>query len=97
MREDPTLDFLTSTFRIKLCTGSDKLFADCTPWELLNLDPPTVVSIPEQLKEHYNISSEALSSILHPYSIHHMRHHNRMSPRYSHTARRNILRVLEHG
>ncbi|VDB83367.1 unnamed protein product [Peniophora sp. CBMAI 1063] len=69
MHDNPVLDFVASTFRVKLCTGSEKLFCACSPWELLNLEPSTVVEIPEQLFKRYSISSDALSNILRPFSI----------------------------
>ncbi|VDB87312.1 unnamed protein product [Peniophora sp. CBMAI 1063] len=71
MDEDPSLKIVQTTFTIRLRTSSEpKLFYDCTSWELLNLDSLTIARIPGQLYERYNISSEALSDIVRPFSIH---------------------------
>ena len=69
MYDNPKLDEVASSLYVKLCTGSEKLFCACSPWELLNLDPPTVAGIPEQLSRQFNISTETLSDILKPYTF----------------------------
>ncbi|ETI29186.1 hypothetical protein G647_01639 [Cladophialophora carrionii CBS 160.54] len=42
---------MACTFTIELCSGESELFAEYTIWELRNLKPSTVLSIPTQLYE----------------------------------------------
>ncbi|RUP48982.1 pyridoxal phosphate-dependent transferase, partial [Jimgerdemannia flammicorona] len=64
------LSYIADTFNVELCTGQEKLFKDLSAWELLNLKPSTVLSIPQRLFDEYGISAEYLHSVTHAYSIH---------------------------
>ncbi|KAJ8092538.1 hypothetical protein PM082_023791 [Marasmius tenuissimus] len=69
MKPDGPLEFVASTFATMLCTGEEKNFFSCSTWELLNLKPHDVLSLPETLESDYGISQSALDRILDPYSI----------------------------
>ncbi|KAF8877174.1 pyridoxal-dependent decarboxylase domain protein [Infundibulicybe gibba] len=68
---EPLLGFLSSEstpFRIKTCSGVKKQFLDCTIWELMNLQPKTVLDLPIKLYKKYGISQTFLQTSLSPYS-----------------------------
>ncbi|CAG8788122.1 32436_t:CDS:2 [Gigaspora margarita] len=67
--EEGQLSFIGKNFSIELANGSVKLFKDCTTWELLNLKPTTVLSIPERLYQKYGITSQFLQASLKDYTI----------------------------
>jgi hypothetical protein len=60
--EKGPLAFLSSAFKVELCSGESKLFTECSTWELLNLKPSTVLNIPTQLYEEFGISQTALTN-----------------------------------
>ncbi|KDQ06694.1 hypothetical protein BOTBODRAFT_70842 [Botryobasidium botryosum FD-172 SS1] len=63
------LSFVSGTFRVTLCTGVEKLYKDCTTWELLNLTPDVILDLPDRLQKEYRISSEGLTKIMSDYII----------------------------
>ncbi|KAK1235938.1 hypothetical protein PQX77_000825 [Marasmius sp. AFHP31] len=69
MKPGGPLAFVANTFTTTLCTGKEKNFFSCSPWELLNLTPTEVVSLPERLSSKYGISQSKLDRILDPYSV----------------------------
>lgn len=67
-----TLQFLQSaspSFTIQTCTGTTKNFLDCTDWELLNLQVPTILGLPDQLFSMYGISQSFLQAALDPFLV----------------------------
>ncbi|CAG8657740.1 6720_t:CDS:2, partial [Scutellospora calospora] len=64
------LSFIGKSFTVELANGlENKLLKDCTPWELLNLKPTTVLDIPERLFQKYGITSQFLQASLNDYTI----------------------------
>ncbi|KAF8466153.1 pyridoxal phosphate-dependent transferase [Kalaharituber pfeilii] len=55
-------------FDVEICEGQRKPFKDCSVWELLNLRPLTVLSIPNRLWDEYGISQTFLEQALNDYS-----------------------------
>lgn len=64
------LAFVHGGFVVENCKGEKKKFGDLTPWELLNLQPSTVLGIPEQLQQQFGIHPEWLQRAIIPYSVH---------------------------
>lgn len=63
------LQFLTGKFEIENCQGETKIFDEMTAWEPLNLRPDTVLSIPQHLYDHHNISNDFLDKVMVDYNI----------------------------
>jgi hypothetical protein len=63
------LAHVAAHFRLKLCTGKEKLLGDCEAWDLLNLTPNKVVSLLTRIAETFGLSSLALQAILNKYLI----------------------------
>jgi hypothetical protein len=71
-KERPNLNHLQKIdppLEVVLCTGKKKAFLDCSTWELLNLSPPTVAGLPEQLYATYGISTSYLQSVMQPWLV----------------------------
>ncbi|KAN0127422.1 Pyridoxal phosphate-dependent transferase [Lactarius tabidus] len=66
---EPFLAHIATQFRIRLCTGKEKIFADCDCWELLNLAPDEVVSLTTRISETFGFSTPALQAVLNKYLI----------------------------
>ncbi|PHH66022.1 hypothetical protein CDD81_547 [Ophiocordyceps australis] len=56
-------------FMIQTCSGQEKEFKNLSTWELLNLQPSTVLDISTRLGHEYGISSTYLQSALKPYLV----------------------------
>ena len=69
MKNDGPLAFVASSFKIQPCTGPEKLFKDCSTWELLNLKPSTILELPEKLYQGYHMSPRFLDSVMQVYGI----------------------------
>ncbi|KAM3468988.1 hypothetical protein MY5147_007421 [Beauveria neobassiana] len=70
--EKGPLKFLSTIeppFIVETCNAGPKEFLKLTKEELLNLTPPTVLSIPTLLGEKYSISSGFLQDALKPYLV----------------------------
>ncbi len=63
------LSFLKDKFEVQLCDGNQKMFMDCTTWELLNLTPSTVLNIPTRLYDDFGVSQSALTAAMRDYTI----------------------------
>jgi hypothetical protein len=65
------LEFITSSFKITTCQepGNPKLFASCSPWELLNLTVDTILEIPDRLYQQYGISAIYLEATMKKHDI----------------------------
>ncbi len=66
---EPSLARVAAHFRISLCTGKEKVFAECDTWELLNLTPDEVVSLTTRICETFGLSMPALQAILNNYLV----------------------------
>ncbi|KAH9003900.1 pyridoxal phosphate-dependent transferase [Lactarius hatsudake] len=66
---EPSLAHVAAHFRIRLCTGKEKLFAECDTWELLNLAPDEVVSLTTRISETFGLSTPALQAVFNKYII----------------------------
>ncbi|KAA1469663.1 PLP-dependent transferase [Dentipellis sp. KUC8613] len=66
---EPTLAFMAAHVKVKLCTGREKLLIDCDPWELLNLTPDEIVSLPARLSAEFGISPQSVHCIMRRYLI----------------------------
>lgn len=67
-----TLQFLQNAspaFTVQTCNGTTKNFLECSDWELLNLQVPTVLGIPDQLFSTYGISQSFLQAALDPFLV----------------------------
>ncbi len=62
-------NYIASTFHVKLCTEEKKLFADCTTWELLNLDPAVVLDLSGRLTTEYGMSTDYVQKVMTDYII----------------------------
>lgn len=69
MKPGGPLAFVSSSFNIQTCTGSEKLFKDLSTWELLNLKPTAILDIPERLHQEYHISTVFLDTVIKKYGI----------------------------
>lgn len=69
MRSNGPLAFVADTFKIKPCIGPEKLMKDLSTWELLNLQPQTILDIPERLYNQYHMSPGFLDSVMKKYGI----------------------------
>ncbi|KAI0381260.1 pyridoxal phosphate-dependent transferase [Hypomontagnella monticulosa] len=56
-------------FIVATCKGDKKPFNDLLTWELLNLEPSTVLDIPTRLGKEYSISPTFLQDALKDYSV----------------------------
>lgn len=63
------LAFLKASFRVTTCNGTEKLFMDCTTWELLNLKPSVVLNIPAILYDNFGVSQNTLTKVLQDFTI----------------------------
>jgi hypothetical protein len=66
---EPSLTHVAAHFRIRLCTGKEKVFTDCDTWELLNLTPDEAVSLTARVSEKVGLSTQALQGVLNNYLI----------------------------
>ncbi|KAH9179372.1 pyridoxal phosphate-dependent transferase [Lactarius sanguifluus] len=66
---EPSLAHVAAHFRIRLCTGKEKVFAECDAWELLNLAPDEAVSLTTRISETFGLSTPALQAVLNDYLI----------------------------
>ena len=66
---EPLLAPVVAHFRVRLCTGNEKVFADCETWELLNLTPDETASLTTRISETYGLSIPALQAILNDFLI----------------------------
>lgn len=62
-------DYVSRSFKVKLCDGTEKLFVECQTWDLLNLDPTTVLDLAPRLTSEYGISSDYVQSVMAKYII----------------------------
>ncbi|KAL0958857.1 hypothetical protein HGRIS_014175 [Hohenbuehelia grisea] len=63
------LNFIADSFKITTCLGASKLFNELDNWELLNLQVPTILEIPERLYDDYGITSKYLDAVMKNYTI----------------------------
>ncbi len=63
------LAHVATHFKLRLCTGEEKILADCETWDLLNLSPDEIVSLLTRIAETFGLSSPALQAILNKYLI----------------------------
>ncbi|KAH9024923.1 hypothetical protein EDB85DRAFT_2179872 [Lactarius pseudohatsudake] len=66
---ESSLAHVAAHFRVRLCTGKEKVFAECDAWELLNLAPDEVVSLTTRISETFGLSTPALQVVLNDYLI----------------------------
>ena len=66
---EPCLSHVATHFNVRLCTGKEKLLADCQAWDLLNLTPDEVISLTSRISETFGLSALALQEILNQYLI----------------------------
>ena len=66
---EPCLAHVAAHFKLGLCTGEEKLLADCEAWDLLNLTPDEVVSLLTRISETFGFSLSALQAMLNNYLI----------------------------
>lgn len=69
MEPGAPFDYISSSFKVKLCDGTEKLFVDCLTWDLLNLDPTTVLDLAPRLTIEYAMSSDYVQSVMTKYII----------------------------
>lgn len=69
MKPKGPLSFAADTFKIQPCVGPEKLLKDLSTWELLNLQPKTILDIPERLYDQYHMSPRFLDSVMKEYGI----------------------------
>ncbi|KAH9983311.1 pyridoxal phosphate-dependent transferase [Russula compacta] len=67
--KEPCLAHVATHFKVTLCTGKEKVLADCEAWDLLNLTPDEVVSLIPRISETFGLSTPALQTILNNYLI----------------------------
>ncbi|KAH8081991.1 pyridoxal phosphate-dependent transferase [Cristinia sonorae] len=61
--------YIAPTFKVQLCDGTEKLFTDCSVWELLNLDVATVLDLAPRLTSEYGMSSDYVQKVMADYII----------------------------
>ncbi|KAI9459853.1 PLP-dependent transferase [Lactarius psammicola] len=66
---EPSLAHVAAHFRIRLCTGKEKIFVGCDSWELLNLAPDEAVSLTTRISETFGFSMPALQAVLNNYLV----------------------------
>ncbi|KAH9080388.1 pyridoxal phosphate-dependent transferase [Lactarius deliciosus] len=66
---ESSLAHVAAHFRVRLCTGKEKVFAECDAWELLNLAPDEAVSLTTRISETFGLSTPALQAVLNDYLI----------------------------
>jgi hypothetical protein len=70
MYQTHPLNFLSKSFKITCPTSlRPVLFSRLSTWELLNLPPATVLSIPDRLRREFGVSPDFLESTLASYII----------------------------
>ncbi|KAI9435576.1 pyridoxal phosphate-dependent transferase [Lactarius indigo] len=69
VNNEPFLAHVAAHFRIRLCTGKEKVLAECDTWELLNLAPDEAVSLTARISETFGLSTPALQAVLSNYLI----------------------------
>ena len=62
-------EFIGPTFKIPLCTGEEKMFLDCTNWDLLNLTSDAVLDLAPRLTAEYDLSADYVRKIMGNYII----------------------------
>jgi len=63
------LAHVATQFKVRLCTGKEKVLADCEAWDLLNLTSDEVISLTSRISETFGFSALALQEILNQYLI----------------------------
>jgi glutamate/tyrosine decarboxylase-like PLP-dependent enzyme len=66
---EPSLAHVAAHLVIRLCTGKEKVFAECDAWDLLNLTPDEAVSLTTRVSETFGFSTTALQAVLNKYLI----------------------------
>jgi hypothetical protein len=66
---EPSLAPVVAHFRIRLCTGNEKVFSECDTWELLNLASDEAISLITRISETFGFSITALQAVLSTYLI----------------------------
>ena len=66
---EPCLAHVAAHFKVTLCTGKEKVLADCEAWDLLNLTSDEVVSLIGRISETFCLSAPALQNILNNHLI----------------------------
>jgi hypothetical protein len=66
---EPCLAHVATHFKLRLCTGEEKILADCEAWDLLNLTPDEIVSLLTRIAEKFWLSTPVLQAILDKYLI----------------------------
>ncbi|KAF8265644.1 pyridoxal phosphate-dependent transferase [Lactarius quietus] len=66
---EPSFAHVVTHFRIRLCSGDEKVFVDCDTWELLNLAPDEAVSLTTRISETFGLSKQAFQTVLNTYLI----------------------------
>ncbi|KAI9508875.1 PLP-dependent transferase [Russula earlei] len=66
---EPYLAPVAAQFKVRLCTGKEKVLADCKAWDLLNLTPDEVVSLISRLSETLGLSAQAVQAMMKNYLI----------------------------
>jgi hypothetical protein len=66
---EPCLAHVAAHFRVTLCTGKEKILADCEAWDLLNLTSDEVASLISNISGTFGLSSSALQAILNNYLV----------------------------
>lgn len=63
------LEWIASTFKVKLCTKEEKDFIKCDTWELLNLAVDDVLNLAPRLTDEYGLSSDFVQKVMGDYII----------------------------
>ncbi|KAI0246736.1 pyridoxal phosphate-dependent transferase [Lactifluus subvellereus] len=63
------LAHVAAHFKVRLCTGKEKVLSDCEPWDLLNLTTNEVASLITNISGTFGLSAPTLQAILNNYLI----------------------------
>ena len=66
---DKELKFIANDFYTRTCMGDKKRIIDMGTWELLNLQPSTVLDLPDRMYKEFGISPKFLEGVLKHYNI----------------------------
>ncbi|ETW81515.1 hypothetical protein HETIRDRAFT_319093 [Heterobasidion irregulare TC 32-1] len=69
VESEPSLAFISHHFNIHLCSGKEKSLAECDAWDLLNLTPEEVVSLPGRIASQFCLSVQSLQGLMGKYII----------------------------
>ena len=71
MKPGKPLEFIAPTFKVPLPTtgAGEKLLAELTLWELLNLPAATILDIPGRLEAEYGVTPTYLDAVLNDYIV----------------------------